>query len=43
MKMLNNGDPNFLITKNMHSGVKDNEITEVIKEAEKYLKNQKVI
>ena len=41
MKMLNNGDPNFLITKNMHSGVKESEIVEVIDEAEKKLKESK--
>ena len=37
MKMLNNNDANFLITKNMHSGVKENEISEVIEKAEKKL------
>ena len=42
MKILNNGDPNFLITKNMHSGVKENEIIEV-KKQKKNQKNQKVI
>ena len=41
MKMLNNGDPNFLITKNMHSGVKENEIIEVIEKAEKKLEESK--
>ena len=41
MKMLNNGDPNFLITKNMHSGVKENEIVEVIENAEKKLEESK--
>ena len=41
MKMLNNNNNDFLITKNMHSGVKENEITEVIEKAEKKLEKSK--
>ena len=41
MKMLHNGDPDFLIIKNIHSGVKENEIIEVIKNAEKKLEESK--
>ena len=41
MKMLNNGDKDFLITKNMHSGVQEYEIEEVIEIAEKKLEESK--
>ena len=41
MKMLNNGDSDFLITKNMHSGVQEYEIAEVIEKAEKKIEESK--
>jgi MoxR-like ATPase len=41
MKVMNNGDDNFLIIKNMHSGVKESEIIQVIDEAEKKLETSK--
>ncbi len=41
MKMLHKGDMNFLITKNMHSGVKESEIIEIIEKAEKKLDESK--
>ncbi len=41
MNMLNNGDQDFLITKNMHSGVQEYEIEEVIEIAEKKLEESK--
>ena len=34
MKMLHNGDPDFLIIRNIHSEVKENEGIEVIENAE---------
>ena len=43
MKMLNKGNPDFLITKNMHSGVKENEIIEVIEKAEEKLEESNLI
>ena len=41
MKMLNKGDEEFLIIKNMHSGVKESEIEEIIKQGEKKLEESK--
>ena len=41
MKMLNKGDNNFLIIKNMHSGVKEEEIIKIIDKAEEKLKESK--
>lgn len=34
MKMLHNGDPDFLIIRNIYSEVKENEVIEVIENAE---------
>ena len=41
IKMLNKGKEEFLIIKTMHSGIKESEIIEIIKEAEKKLEKSK--